>query len=85
MFDSSDYPDNNGFGIPLVNKKVAGLIKDAKCGSVMTEFVGLWSKMHCIKVNGIEATTKSKGVKTSTVKILYLFRITWIFFYSNSY
>jgi len=38
-FDSSDYPENNRFGLALLNKKVIGLMKDECAGRVMTEFV----------------------------------------------
>lgn len=68
LFDTSEYLADNIFKIPLVNMKVAGLMKDENCGNIMTECVELRSKMYSIKVNGSEAVNKAKGVESSTVK-----------------
>lgn len=66
-FDTSDYPTENSFGMPRVNKKIVGLMKDECCGQIMTEFVGLRSKMYSIRINGKDWIKKIKGVKTSVV------------------
>ncbi|XP_050503415.1 uncharacterized protein LOC126882493 [Diabrotica virgifera virgifera] len=68
-FDTSDYPPNNPWNIPLVNKKVPGLMKDENNSKIMTHFVGLRSKQYTYKVAGEKDVKKSKGVKMNVVKM----------------
>ncbi|KAK5641370.1 hypothetical protein RI129_009917 [Pyrocoelia pectoralis] len=65
-FDTSDYDPDNVYGLPLVNKKVPGLMKDENNGKIMHEFVGLRAKMYAYSVEG-KVTKKSKG---STAAVL---------------
>ncbi|KAJ8909476.1 hypothetical protein NQ315_002673 [Exocentrus adspersus] len=67
-FDTSDYAPDNPYNLPLVNKKVLGLMKDECNGSIMTHFVGLRSKMYSILIEGKQCIKKSKGVKSNVVK-----------------
>jgi len=66
-FDTSDYPIDNTYGIPLANKKVPGLMKDENNGLIMTEFVGFRAKMYALRMDGKKDTKKAKGVKSSVV------------------
>lgn len=75
MFDTSEYPQNNKFGIPQVNAKVLGMMKDELKGEIMQEFVGLRAKMYAIKIynefeNKINYVKKLKGVTNSTLKTI---------------
>jgi hypothetical protein len=67
-FDTSDFPENNIYNIPHVNKKVLGMMKDENNGRIMTEFVGLRSKMYSIRVEGQDKVKKLKGVKKHIIK-----------------
>lgn len=67
-YDTSDFPFDNKFGIDRVNKKIPGLMKDENNGEIMTEFVGLRSKMYSIRVNKRDAIKKAKGVKNYLLK-----------------
>ena len=66
-FDTSDYPMDNAYGMPLANKKVPGLMKDENNGAIMTEFVSLRAKMYAVRVNGKKNTKKAKSVKSNVV------------------
>lgn len=67
-YDTSDYPEPNIYNIPRVNKKVPGLFKDELNGHIMTEFVGLRSKMYCVRSEGIEKMKKAKGIRKYVLK-----------------
>ncbi|XP_016843402.1 uncharacterized protein LOC107981666 [Nasonia vitripennis] len=67
-FDTSDYPKDNKFGMPHQNKKVLGVMKDECAGNVMVEFLGLRSKMYCVRIDGQDPIKKAKGVKGTVVK-----------------
>lgn len=66
-FDTSDYPSDNIFGYPKINKKKLGFFKDENNGKILKEFVGLRSKMYALNV-GNKFTAKAKGVNKSVTK-----------------
>ena len=61
LFDFSDYPLNSKFFDP-VNKKVIVKMKDEFNGRIISEFVGLKSKMYSLIGVDDEEVTKAKGV-----------------------
>lgn len=67
-FDTSDYAHDNIYGIPQVNKKVPGKMKDENSGEPMSEFAGLRAKMYCTKVKHHDSMKKAKGVKRYVLK-----------------
>ena len=61
LFDFSDYPLDSKFFDP-VNKKVIGKMKDEFKGKIISEFIGLKSKMYSLISVDDEEVTKAKGV-----------------------
>ncbi|VVC30263.1 DNA polymerase, palm domain,DNA-directed DNA polymerase, family B, conserved site [Cinara cedri] len=68
-FDFSEYPENNKYGLPRINKKVPGKFKDEFNGKILSEFFGLRSKLYAFKLFENEHEVKrAKGVKKPIVK-----------------
>jgi hypothetical protein len=68
-FDTSDYPKDNIYGMPLINKKVQGKFKDELKGIITEEFIGLRSKLYAYKkFEDEKAIKKAKGIKGCVVE-----------------
>lgn len=67
-FDTANMAADNVYGVKLVNNKKLGMMKDENCGRIMTEFVGLRSKMYAISVQNSIEIKKSKGVNKAVLK-----------------
>ena len=67
LFDFSDYPLDSKFFDP-VNKNVIGKMKDEFKGKIISEFVGLKSKMYSLINVDDEEVKKAKGVNKNVVK-----------------
>ena len=67
LFDFSDYPEDSKFFDP-VNKKVIGKMKDEVKGKIISEFVGLKSKMYSLVIVNNEEIKKAKVVNKNVVK-----------------
>lgn len=63
LYDTSNYKEDNVFGMPLRGKKVPGLFKDEQNGHIVSEFVGLRSKMYAIRTVADKTIKRAKGVK----------------------
>ena len=61
MFDFSEYSSTSEFFNP-VNKNVNGKMKDEVKRKIISEFVGLQSKMYSLISVGDEEVTKANGV-----------------------
>ncbi|XP_060535322.1 uncharacterized protein LOC132707470 [Cylas formicarius] len=67
-FDTSDYPNDNPYNIPQINKKVLGLMKDETNGTIISHYAGLRSKMYTFKILTGSVVKKSKGIQYNIVK-----------------
>ena len=69
-YDTSNYPVNHPAGLPRVNKKVIGLMKDEAGGKVIDEFCGNRAKSYCFTIDGVSPNggKKCKGIKKGVIK-----------------
>ena len=65
LYDTSNYPTDHPL-YSTVNKKKAGTFKDELGGKIMTEFIGLRSKMY--SYIGDDCGKRAKGVSRSVLK-----------------
>lgn len=73
--DTSDYPKNNIYGIPLVNEKVLGKFKDELNGKIIKEFISLRSKLYAYKMIEGKEFKKAKGIKKNVVQKKFALKI----------
>ena len=67
MFDNSDYPESSPYYCN-VNKKIIGKFKDEACGILITEFIGLKSKMYSYVKDNEKGGRTAKGIKKNVIK-----------------
>ncbi|GFT32298.1 uncharacterized protein NPIL_647441 [Nephila pilipes] len=67
LYETSDCDKNNVYNLSLVNKKVIRKMKEENKGNIMTEYVGLKSKMYAYKRNN-KIEKSLKGIKKQTLK-----------------
>ena len=63
----SDYPKDSRFYDPF-NKKVIGKMKDEVRGRIISEFIGLKSKMYSLVTVDSEGIKKTKSVNKTVVE-----------------
>ena len=61
LYDTSDYPKDHLAGLPRVNKKVIGMMKDELKGETADEYCGNRSKSYSFTMNGGICKKKCKG------------------------
>lgn len=59
--DTSDYPPDKRFNIPIVNEKVPGLTKDEANALIIFRCLDLRSKLYTFQMERRKCVTKSKG------------------------
>ena len=62
LFDNSDYPKGSPYEFQE-NKKVIGKFEDESCGKIISEFVGLRSKMYSYIMEDGKGGMTAKGIK----------------------
>jgi len=66
-FETSDYAIDNAYDVPLVNKKVPGLMKNENKSAIMTKFVGLRAKMYVLRFDDKKDAKKAQGIKSNVI------------------
>ena len=67
LYDFSGYPQEHQLYDPK-NKKIIGKMKDECNGKIMTEFIGIRSKMYAYQMEDGREEKKGKGIKKHLLK-----------------
>ena len=67
MFDNSDYPESSPYYCNA-NKKIIGKFTDEAYGILITEFIGLKSKMYSYVKDNEKSGRTAKGIKKNVIK-----------------
>ena len=68
MFDNSDYLESSQYYCNA-NKKIIGKFKDEACGILITEFIGLKSKMYSYVKNDEKVERPLRVLKRMLLRI----------------
>ena len=60
MFDTSAYPEDHPAGLPRMNKKVPGMMKDEACGRIITKAVCSGPKQYAYKIDEYDDMCKKE-------------------------
>ena len=67
-FDTSNYPKDHPSGLPIMNKKVPGLMKDEAGGKNIVRGVFLGPKQYALETEHDDNEIKNKGIKKIVLK-----------------
>ena len=67
LFDNSEYLKDSPYQFQG-NKKTAGKFKDEACGKVISEFIGLRSKMYSYIMDCGKGGMTAKGIKKNIIR-----------------
>ena len=67
LFDNSEYPKDSPYQFQE-NKKTIGKFKDEACGKVISEFIGLRSKMYSYIMDCGKGGMTAKGIKKNIIR-----------------
>ena len=73
QFDTSKYDTNDKRPLPVVNKKVIGLLKDELREKIMKEFCALKAKTYTYLMDDDSEKEKAKGIKKCVIKHRLMF------------
>ena len=68
-FNTSAYPEDHPSGLPILNRKVLGLIKDEACGRNIVKGVFLGPKQYALELEDYDEDKNAKGSRNLLLRM----------------